>query len=236
MLPLSINQVNKSFKDHRVLQDISFDVPKGQIFGLVGLNGTGKTTLIKIIIDLLRRDSGDITVLGKDVRDHKNRYNMAYLPEKFTPSTYLKGKEFLQFSASYYKQEYNEEKTFRKSEELGLDPAVLSKMVSKYSKGMSQKLGLLSLFILDVPLIILDEPMSGLDPKARIQLKNVLKSYRDAGNTVFFSSHILADIDEICDNIAVLHDSKIQFTGTPLEFKKGYETLEQAFIQRTDNI
>jgi ABC-2 type transport system ATP-binding protein len=236
MLPLSINQVNKSFKDHHVLQDISFNVQKGQIFGLVGLNGTGKTTLIKIIIDLLRRDSGDITVLGKDVRDHNNRYNMAYLPEKFIPSAYLKGKEFLQFSASYYKQKYDEEKTFKKSEELGLDPAVLSKMVSKYSKGMSQKLGLLSLFILDVPLIILDEPMSGLDPKARIQLKNVLKSYRDAGNTVFFSSHILADIDEICDNIAVLHDRKIQFTGTPLEFKAGYETLEQAFIQRTDNI
>ena len=116
---------------------------------------------------------------------------------------------------------------------LGLDPKVLDYRVGKYSKGMGQKLGLLSMFLIDAPLLILDEPMSGLDPSARIQLKERLLEYKKKGGTVFFSSHILSDIEEICDRMAVINNSKLIFEGTPKKFLSKFKqkSLERAFLK-----
>jgi ABC-type multidrug transport system ATPase subunit len=128
------------------------------------------------------------------------------------------------------------EKIKRFCDILDLDKNVLSKKISSLSKGMSQKVGLIASFIDNKKLVILDEPMSGLDPKARINLKNLLLEYKNNGNSIFFSSHILADIDEICDRIAVLHGGKIQFVGTPSELKSrcGIDSLEKAFLREIE--
>jgi ABC-2 type transport system ATP-binding protein len=237
-IPLKIQNVGKVFDPRkpnakRVLNDVSFEVEKGEIFGLIGLNGVGKTTLIKIVLDLLKAGEGSAEIFGIDSKDFNARKKLAYLPEKFVPSQLLKGKEFLDLSLSYYDVKLDMTKAEEGAVKLGLDPAVLKNRVGKYSKGMSQKLGLLGTFLTEAPLLVLDEPMSGLDPRARVQLKDYLLNYRGKKNTIFFSSHILGDIDEICDRIGVIHDAELKFIGTPKEMKKKYkeEILERAFLK-----
>lgn len=231
--PISIKNICKSFEKKQVLKDVSFDVPPGQIIGLIGLNGAGKTTLIKIILGLLSQDSGGISIFDNQDITPQTRKNLSFLPEKFQPSIYLKGREFLKLTLSYYGKEYDDEKARYYVEAMGLEYAALDLKMTKYSKGMGQKIGLASAFLTGAPLLILDEPMSGLDPRARIQLKKVLGEYVAAGNTIFFSSHILSDIDEICHNIAVIHQSKLIFSGAPSGFKEKYgdEHLERAFLK-----
>lgn len=231
--PLEIIAVQKSFQQHHVLKDVSLTVEPGEIFGLIGLNGVGKTTLIKIILDLLKADKGRVCFFGQDATIPASRKQICYLPEKFTPSPFLHGNEFLSLALSYYGKKFIGEDAAAQAEALGLDPAALKKKIGKYSKGMGQKLGLMSMFLSGSPLLLLDEPMSGLDPLARIQLKEALSAYSRAGKTVFFTSHILADIHEICSRIAVLDKGEIIFVGTPQEFIGSYsgESLERAFIE-----
>ncbi len=238
LAPLHIHNISKTFKQHCVLSEASFIVEEGEIFGLIGLNGVGKTTLIKIILDLLRADSGMVSFFGQDAKKPQSRRHISYLPEKFFPSPLLTGEEFLTLALAYYRKTLAFGVMEEKAGALGLMPGTLKKTVGKYSKGMAQKLGLLSMFLSEAPLLILDEPMSGLDPSARIQLKDELSAYSRAGKTVFFTSHILADIHEICDRIAVLHGGKIGFVGTPHEFVHQYkaENLERAFIQSLEAI
>lgn len=233
--PLKIENLHKSFGEHKVLDDISFEVSKGDIFGLIGLNGAGKTTMIKIILGLLNPDSGKSSIFGNSSANKNSRRNLSFLPEKFQPSHLLKGKEFLSLTCSYYKKPFDYTRAKQLATILRLDPKVLERKVSGYSKGMGQKLGLLSSLLIDCPFLMLDEPMSGLDPSSRISLKDALTSYvtNNPENTIFFSSHILSDIDEICNKIAVLHNSKIIYYGTPQGFKQeqGIDNLERAFIK-----
>jgi len=231
-LPLHIKNIHKHFGKKHVLNDISFDVKPGEIFGLIGLNGAGKTTLIKILLGLLKRDEGETLIFDQQAIRPSTRKMLSFLPEKFQPSPYLKGKEFLSLTLSWYGKSYDHEQARSGAKALDLDPDALDLKITKYSKGMGQKLGLLSGFLIDAPLLMLDEPMSGLDPSARIHLKDMLLDYKNKGNTIFFSSHILSDIDEICDRIAVLHNNQMIFTGTPAEFKKEQklDSLERAFL------
>jgi len=225
-----IKNLSKSFGNKKVLDNISLDIKNGEIFGLIGINGAGKTTLIKSILNLINFDNGNIFIDEKNNNSIEAKKEYYYLPEKFTPSPYLKGKEFLKFSLSYYGKKFDRNHANKEAEKLGLLPDVLDIPVSKYSKGMGQKLGLISAFLVDLPLLILDEPMSGLDPIARIKLKKRILEYKETGNTIFFSSHILADIDEICNRIGILHNSKLHFIGTPSDLKKEHENLEVAFL------
>lgn len=231
--PVHIASLTKAFAEKQVLEDVSLEVRPGEIFGLIGLNGVGKTTMIKILLGLLNADKGETLLFGHAAASVEARRKFVYLPEKFHPSPLLKGKEFLSFALSYYGSALPSRAAMEHAATtLDLDPAALERRVGKYSKGMGQKLGLLSVLLSDLPLLILDEPMSGLDPKARILLKEQLIAYKAKGHAIFFSSHILADMDEICDRVAVLHDRKIRFTGTPVEMKKRYasESLEKAFL------
>lgn len=232
-IPLNINSISKTFKEKKVLKNVSLTVNQGEILGLVGVNGVGKTTLIKIILNLLNQDDGEVEFFGEKSSNKKSRMNLSYLPEKFYPSNFLKGSEFLSLALSYYGKKLDKEIANDKAKLLGLDPKVLDYKVSKYSKGMGQKLGLLSMFLTQAPLLLLDEPMSGLDPSARIQLKKQLKDYKSLGNTIFFSSHILADIEEICDRIAVMHNGELIFTGDPHKFleQQNEQNLEKAFLK-----
>lgn len=231
--PLHIESIRKSYDERLVLKDVSLTLKPGEIFGLIGLNGAGKTTLIKILLNLLKPDSGSASIFGESVESVKSREKLGYLPEKFQPSRYLKGMEFLSFALSYYGKELDVKRAEEQAAAFDLLPEMLQKRVGTYSKGMGQKLGLLSAFMSGVPFLILDEPMSGLDPSARIKLKRMLLNARKKGCTIFFSSHILSDIDEICDRIGVIHDGKLLFTGSPGEFKREYAaaTLEMSFLK-----
>ena len=230
--PLYVRDIHKSYNNRKVLEEISFSLVPGEIFGLIGLNGAGKTTLIKIILDLVDSEQGDAKIFDIATTNLNSRKNLSYLPEKFQPSRYLKGMEYLDIALSYYGKKLNPELAREYARRLDLDPVVLEARVGSYSKGMGQKLGLVGAFLVDASLLLLDEPMSGLDPMARIKLKDALLDSRSQGKTVFFSSHILSDIDEICNRIGVIHGGKLFFIGTPSEFKSLHSeaSLEQAFL------
>lgn len=231
--PLSIHAVNKTYNNRKVLEDIEFSLVPGEIFGLIGLNGAGKTTLIKILLDLINAESGKAEIFDIDAKNLRARSRISYLPEKFQPSRYLKGMEYLDLALSYYKKKLDPELAKRYAVDLDLDPQVLSSRVGSYSKGMGQKLGLLGAFMVDASMLILDEPMSGLDPSARIKLKDAMLQEKKNGKTIFFSSHILSDLDEICDRIGVIHEGKLFFLGTPSSFKAKFSesSLEKAFLR-----
>ena len=234
MKALEIKTINKSFSNQQILQDINFSVNSGDVFGLVGVNGIGKTTLIKIILDLLSADNGEVNIFGKTSNQKESRSNVAYLPEKFTPSQFLKGAEFLKLSCQQFNQQYQKDKVVELCNELDLRLESLDTKITKYSKGMGQKLGLISMFLSGADLLILDEPMSGLDPHVRIKLKELLKNLAKKNQkTIFFSSHILSDIDEISDKIAVINNGQIIFNGKPSDFKLKFqsESLEKAFLE-----
>lgn len=233
MSPLITKSISKSYGPQQVLDDVSLTLVPGEIFGLVGLNGAGKTTLIKILLDLAKADQGEAMIFGESCEHVKARTRLSYLPEKFSPSRYLKGMEHLSLALSYYGKQLDEEKARRFAADLDLNPDVLTRKVGGYSKGMGQKLGLMGAFLVDQPFMILDEPMSGLDPRARIKLKDVMLRAKEEGKTIFFSSHILSDIDEICDRIGIIHNSKLVYLGTAKEFKPTFkeESLERAFLK-----
>lgn len=231
MQPLKISNISKSFAQP-VLKNINLEINKNEIFGFIGLNGQGKTTLIKIILDLLDQDEGEVEIFGVSRVLPVSRKRICYLPEKFQPSLQQTGFEFLSFVLDFYQIKFDEVRAFELCNSLELNHNFLHQKIHKYSKGMTQKLGLMAVFLSNTDLIILDEPMSGLDPLARINLKRELMAYKKNGKTIFFSSHILSDMDEICDNIAVLHNSEIRFCGSPNDLKKKFtkDNLDQAFL------
>jgi ABC-2 type transport system ATP-binding protein len=229
---LAVDGINTSYGKHLILEDVSLTVKPGEIFGLIGLNGVGKTTLIKSILTLVKPAAGTVRIFGEDHKRPVSRAKLAYLPEKFQPPPLLTGAEFVRFSLSYYGVKFDRAAAREMANNLGLEDDALDKRIGVYSKGMSQKLGLLATFMTGLPLLMLDEPMSGLDPKARILLKRQVEAYHSRGNTVFLSSHILADLDEMCNRVGVLHNGRLAYDGTPaaLKEREGSASLERAFL------
>src|SRR3954471_22045843 len=201
---LTFSGVTKAFGMTRALDDFTLEVPRGELFALVGGNGAGKTTLIKCLLDFTRPDSGRIAIAGASNRETESRADLAFLPERFSPPHYLTGRDFLRYMAELHRSRYDEAQARDIFGRLALDVSALTRPARTYSKGMTQKLGLAACLTSGKALQVLDEPTSGLDPKARALLKAELKALRDAGVTVFFTSHALADVDEICDRMAVL--------------------------------
>lgn len=230
---LEVVNLYANYGAKQVLEDVNFAVKKGQTYGLIGLNGVGKTTLIKIALGLKTAQSGEVKVFGRSSADADVRYDISYLPERFDPPWFLKGGEFVQFAASLYGRKVVLSNIEDACQKLALDPKVLKNKVQTYSKGMRQKLGLIATVLTGSEVLILDEPMSGLDPLARSLVKNLLRSVKEEGRTVILSSHILADMDEICDSVTVIDSSKVQFTGTPEEMKAKTEEryLEKSFLK-----
>jgi ABC-2 type transport system ATP-binding protein len=231
-ITLSVRDVSVSYGAAPVIKNISLDVPEGESFGLIGLNGAGKTTLIKAILGLRDRIDGGVLINGQPATSPQSKAGLAYLPERFDPPSFLTGREFLQFSLRLYKRHYEDRVFDEAAERLAFSPSVLTKRVNTYSKGMRQKLGLLSTLLTECPLMILDEPMSGLDPMARALVKDALNEARWKGRTIFLSSHILSDMSEICDRIAVIHDRRIQYDGDPdgMVSQQKEDNLERAFL------
>jgi len=215
------------------LAGISLEVAAGEAFGLVGANGAGKTTLIRCLLDLTASDAGRIDIFGVPARRPSARAPLAYLPEGFIPPHYLTGAEFLRALAALAGSGYDEARAARLAVELELERDALARPVRSLSKGMTQKLGLASCFALERELYVLDEPMSGLDPAARVAVKSVLQRLSAEGRTLFFTSHLLADVDELCSSIAVLERARLRFRGTPqaLCARYGEASLERAFMR-----
>ena len=229
---LLVDKVDISYGNTTVVSGLSLTVEQGETYGLIGLNGAGKTTLIKSVIGLRRTKFGNIMVNNSPAGHKEAKKTLAYLPERFDPPAFLYGHEFIRFSLQFYGRIYDADQARKMAESLALDPDVLAKKVQTYSKGMKQKLGLLATLATEAPVLILDEPMSGLDPQARAAVKDALVQARKDGRTLFLSSHILADMDEICNRVGVLHKGNLVFTGAPSALKKqeGNENLERAFL------
>jgi ABC-2 type transport system ATP-binding protein len=224
--------VGKSFGGVPALVDFSLAVRRGEYFALVGENGAGKTTLIKCMLDLCETDGGGIEIFGVHHRVTAARARLAFHPESFNPPFYLTGREFVQYMLRLHGTPYDEERVERTFRALDLDPAALAGAVRTYSKGMTQKLGLAACLLSGKELHVLDEPASGLDPKARALFKRQLRRLREARATVFFTSHALADVEEICDRMAVLHAGRLRFVGTPQALRQdfGAGDLEEAYL------
>lgn len=232
-LALEVVDLAANYGAKQVLEGVCFSVERGQTYGLIGLNGVGKTTLIKIALGLKNAKSGVVRVFGKQSSDASVRYDISYLPERFDPPWFLKGGEFVQFAASLYGRKVSLSSMEEACEKLALDPKVLKNKVQTYSKGMRQKLGLIATVLTGSQILILDEPMSGLDPLARSLVKNLLRSVKEEGRTVILSSHILADMDEICDAVTVIDSARVQFSGTPANMKLQTQEqyLEKSFLK-----
>ncbi len=230
---LSINSVEVAYGKTRVIHGISLDIAEGETFGLIGLNGAGKTTLIKSILGLRDVNAGNIHIFGHERADAQSRRNYAYLPERFDPPWFLSGIEFIKFSMNLYGLSFADDVARQAAVRLALDPAALDRRVQTYSKGMRQKLGLIATVMTGCGLFILDEPMSGLDPRARAAVKDMLLENKAQGRTIFLSSHILSDMDEICDRVGVLHEGYLRYLGPPagLKAQTGTDHLERAFLK-----
>ncbi|MGH8691309.1 MAG: ABC transporter ATP-binding protein [Burkholderiales bacterium] len=230
---LTVSALEKRYGKFAALAGIDLDLAAGEAFGLVGANGAGKTTLIKCVLDLTACDAGAIEIFGVAARNPAARRRLAYLPERFNPPRYLRAREFLAMMLELAGERYDASRVCGLFDELELDRGALEQPLRTLSKGMTQKVGLAACFVLPRDLYVLDEPMSGLDPAARVAVKSLLRRLAAEGRTLFFTSHVLADVDELCSSIAVLERGRIRFRGAPAALSARYSetSLERAFLR-----
>lgn len=207
---LKVNQIVKELSGIEVLHKVSFEVGQGEIYGFLGPNGAGKTTTMKCIMGLITPESGEIEILGDTELSTQTKAQIWFMPENTYLYKYLTGKEFLRFNGKFFGLEW--EKLEKKVEELlvrvGLENAG-DKFLHEYSKGMLQRVGLAQSIINNPKILFLDEPMSGLDPIGRKMVKDLLVDLRKEGTTIFFNTHILADVESICDKFSIIHKGTI---------------------------
>jgi ABC-2 type transport system ATP-binding protein len=207
----------KGLRQRKVLalNNLSLTVADGEIFGFLGPNGAGKSTTIKLLCDLIRPSSGRAAILGQDVRRPEARRQMGYLPENPNFYAFLTGWELLEFHGTLHGmvQSLIQEHGKRLLEMLELADAA-HRPLRTYSKGMVQRLGIAAALIHDPQVLIFDEPMSGLDPVGRKLVADLMLEMRDQGKVVFFSTHILHDVEVICDRIGIITNGESRFTGT----------------------
>jgi ABC-2 type transport system ATP-binding protein len=215
------------------LSDVSLALRAGETYGFVGLNGAGKTTAIKTAMGLVQPNSGSVRFFGA-VPCNESFRRIGFAPEK--PGFYelLTGSEIVDFSAKLLDVKLSKERKREILEKVGLYDD-RQKRVGAYSKGMQQRLGIACAMMHDPDLYILDEPSSGLDPLGRKLMKAVLQDLKKAGKTIFFSTHIIADVMDLCDRIAVIHKGKILFEGSLQEFNSEDSDGEECFVKLIEN-
>lgn len=199
------------------LRHCSLTVERGETFGLLGPNGAGKTTLLKTLLGIVRPTSGQGWLLGKPLGDRSIKQRIGYLPENAYFYDYLTGWEFLQLAAGLFQipTPVQRQRIPELLELVGLSKsAVQNKQLRQYSKGMLQRIGMAQALINDPEVVFLDEPMSGLDPMGRYQMREIILSLKAQGKTIFFNSHILSDVEKICDRIAILAEGELICIGS----------------------
>lgn len=202
-------------KKVRALDDLTLNVKSGQIFGFLGANGAGKTTTIKILMGLLFPTSGAAKILARNISDVRMHQSIGYCPENPYFYDYLTARELMNYFGELFG--YDSAKRRTKTEELlskvGLEEKDWDKQLRKFSKGMLQRVGLAQSLVNEPEIVFLDEPMSGLDPIGRREVRELIAELREAGTTVFMSTHILSDIEALCDEVAILRKGRLAAVG-----------------------
>jgi len=203
----------------RALDHLTLDVECGEIFGFLGPNGAGKTTTLKLLTSLIYPTEGTARILGMPIDDVETRSRVGYLPENPYFYDYLSGRELLEYTAALFG--IPKQKARSRADELldlvGLERERANRQLRKYSKGMLQRIGIAQALVNDPEIVFMDEPMSGLDPIGRREIRDLLLSLRASNKTVFFSSHILSDVEALCDRVAILSRGKLIRCGTVQE-------------------
>ena len=239
---IELINVNKSYSGIvKAVDDLTLTIPEGQIVGFLGPNGAGKTTTIKMMTGVLNADSGSITINGSDIRENplEAKRQFGYVPDNPDMFLRLKGIEYLNFMADIYdvSSDLRSERIRELSESFEMESA-LKDQIQSYSHGMRQKIVIMGVLIHDPSVWILDEPMTGLDPKSSFTLKEMMKSHAAAGKTVFFSTHVLEVAEKLCDRVAIINKGKLLFYGTMDEMREHFRSngsLEKIFLELTEN-
>jgi ABC-2 type transport system ATP-binding protein len=212
-----------SLRRVRALDSLSLTVERGEIFGFLGANGAGKTTAIKVLLRLIAPSAGHARILGHDAGDLAVHARIGYLPEAPYFYDYLTARELLEYCAQLfgYTRVARRERAATVLRRVNLDESAWNRQLRKFSKGMLQRVGLAQALVNDPEVVILDEPMSGLDPIGRRQVRDLIASLRAGGTTVFFSSHIIADIEVLCDRVAILSRGRLTHLGRLDELREG---------------
>ncbi len=230
---LQITHLTKTYGEKKAVDDLTLSIAPGEIYGFIGHNGAGKTTTLKAAAGILPFDEGDIRIAGISVRDDPLacKKNIAYLPDNPDLYDYMTGAQYLNFIADVFGISAAERRSriadysarFELTDDLG-------GAISGYSHGMKQKLALISAWLHTPKLILMDEPFVGLDPKASHLLKEMMREHCDAGNAIFFSTHVLEVAEKLCDKIAIIRGGRLIRSGT-MEAVRGDDSLEDVFLE-----
>ena len=232
---IQIKDISKSYGVDFSLRGINLNIEKGKIFSLLGPNGAGKTTLVKLMLNLMHSDSGTIEINGLNVNDKNSRMGIAFIPEKFSFFPFYTARGVLEFFGKMKGIEGSELTAQVNSalEELQITE-LAGRKLSQMSKGQMQRVGLASILIGNNDLIVLDEPFSGLDPIGIRDLKEIIKKLKAQGKTMFINSHILLEMEQLCDEIAILNKGELLFAGSVASVLEKEKSLDD-FFYRTVN-
>ena len=233
---LKIEHLTKTYGEKKAVDDLSLHIHAGEIYGFIGHNGAGKTTTLKSVAGILQFDSGEILVDGKSVRTQplECKKMIAYIPDNPDLYEYMTGIKYLNFIADIFGVSAQaRQERIRKYADLLELTADLAQPIAAYSHGMKQKLAIISAWLHEPKLIIMDEPFVGLDPKAAHILKGMMRELCSAGGAIFFSTHVLEVAEKLCDKVAIIKGGKLIRSGT-MEEVKGDASLESVFLELED--
>ena len=233
---LNISHFTKKYGDKVAVDDLSLEIKNGEIYGFIGHNGAGKTTTIKSVVGILGFEAGTIEIDGISVKDNPLgcKRILAYIPDNPDLFDYMSGIKYLNFIADVFGVSAEDRQNrIRKYADLFELTSDLAQPINTYSHGMKQKLAIISAWIHNPKLIIMDEPFVGLDPKASHTLKQMMREMCDNGGSIFFSTHVLEVAEKLCDKVAIIKNGKLIKSGT-MEEVKGDSSLESVFLELED--
>lgn len=237
---IEFKNVSKSYKQNeKAVSDLNLTINNGEIFGFLGPNGAGKSTSIRMLTGILGIDEGSILIDGYDITNQaiEAKKSFGYVSDNPDQFLSLKGIEYLNFMADIYEVENRKEKIQELTKRFGIDD-VLNNRIESYSHGMRQKIIICGCLLNDPKNWILDEPLTGLDPRSSFDLKEMMRSHADNGNCVFFSTHVLDVAEKICDRVGIINKGKLLFVGTLEEMRNTFKedsSLEELFLEITEN-
>ena len=230
---LDIQHLTKRYGEKKAVDDLSLHIAPGEIYGFIGHNGAGKTTTLKAVVGILPFEEGEITINGVSVKTDPLtcKRQLAYIPDNPDLYDYMTGSKYLNFIADIFGVGAEErQERIRKYADLFELTDDLAQPIAAYSHGMKQKLAIISAWLHQPKLIIMDEPFVGLDPKASHLLKGMMRDVCDAGGAIFFSTHVLEVAEKLCDKVAIIKGGKLIRSGT-MEEVKGDDSLEEVFLE-----
>ena len=233
---LKINHLTKLFGEEKGINDLTLHIKPGELYGFLGANGAGKTTTLRSVVGIQKFDQGEVLIDGISIKDDPIACKklFAYIPDNPDLYEFMRGIQYLNFIADIFglSPEVRRERIHTYAERLSLTED-LAEPIASYSHGMKQKLALISAWIHEPKLVLLDEPFVGLDPKASHLVKEMMREVCDRGGAVFFSTHVLEVAEKLCDKVAIIKKGKLIMEGT-MEEVKGNESLESVFLELED--